>query len=65
MLPAGQERLMGSLMKNEVILYNYVFLGATCDNFGHVQYARVGDGRVAPKKCYRRGKDFHVIRQRD
>lgn len=40
MLPAGQERLMGSLMKNEAILYNYVFLGATCDNFGHVQYAR-------------------------
>lgn len=22
---------MGSLMKNEAILYNYVFLGATCD----------------------------------
>lgn len=39
MLPTGQERLMGSLMKNEVILYNYVFPGATYDNFGHVQYA--------------------------
>lgn len=40
MSPAGQEGLMGSLMKNEVILYNYVSPEATCDNFEHIRYAR-------------------------
>lgn len=43
MSPAGQEGLMGSLMKNEVILYNYVSPRATCDNFERVRYATATD----------------------